>query len=423
MKTLLTMSAAVFAAGALAQVPKEQLATPPAGAVHYIISSPAGQHGESWMWTGSDGKRMGRESLLLRGQVWETDSSETDDPVNPPSAITVRGVTPNGDAAETFAITRNGTAIWKSPVDAGSLKVTSPHFYYAQGGPMALMASFVHHILAQPEKTLALLPGGQARAEKLTTIEIGEGERRKTVVAWAITGISNAPLPIWTDADGRFFGYAGFLSWLPEGYQGEQTKLEDAQTQALARRMPALAASLVTVPTGPVAFTHVRTYDANNMAFLADQTVLVSGSKIVAAGRTGTVKVPADAQIIDGTGKTLVPGLWDAHMHLGGDYEALQELSLGVTSIRDPGNNDALTIDRRERAAKGELLLPNVYASSLIDGKGPNTAQMANVAETEEEGIMRVREAKEKGFASVKFYGSLDPGWLPARIAQAHQPA
>jgi hypothetical protein len=58
----------------------------------------------------------------------------------------------------------------------------------------------------------------------------------------------------------------------------------------------------------------------------------------------------------------------------------LQELSMGVTSLRDPGNDDSQTIDRRERAARGELLFPNVYASSLIDGKGTYTAQVANVA-------------------------------------------
>ena len=53
--------------------------------------------------------------------------------------------------------------------------------------------------------------------------------------------------------------------------------------------------------------------------------------------------------VVDGRGMTLSPGLWDCHMHVGDDYTGLQELSMGVTSLRDPGNNDALTIDRRTR--------------------------------------------------------------------------
>src|SRR5687767_2357942 len=57
-----------------AQVPKSELAKPPASATHYIVQSTAGPHGESWVWTTSDGARAARESMNLRGQVWEMDS-------------------------------------------------------------------------------------------------------------------------------------------------------------------------------------------------------------------------------------------------------------------------------------------------------------------------------------------------------------
>jgi len=108
-------------------------------------------------------------------------------------------------------------------------------------------------------------------------------------------------------------------------------------------------------------------------------------------------------------------------MHVGNDYTGLQELSMGVTSIRDPGNDDVQTIDRRKRAAAGDLLFPNVYASSLIDGKGAYTAQVANVATSEAEAVALVDKAKEKGMIGVKFYGTLDSKWLPAAIAEAHK--
>ena len=105
-------------------------------------------------------------------------------------------------------------------------------------------------------------------------------------------------------------------------------------------------------------------------------------------------------------------------MHVGDDYTGPQELSLGVTSVRDPGNNDKLTIDRRTRAAEGKLLFPHVYPSSLIDGKGPYTAQVANVATSQAEAIALVDKAKEEGFTGVKFYGTFNPAWLPATIAE-----
>jgi len=96
-------------------------------------------------------------------------------------------------------------------------------------------------------------------------------------------------------------------------------------------------------------------------------------------------------------------------------------LSMGVTSVRDPGNDDQRTIDRRLRAAAGALLFPHVYASSLIDGKGPYTAQVANVATSQAEAISLVDKAKANDFTGIKFYGTFDPSWLPATIAEAHR--
>ena len=328
--------------------------------------------------------------------------------------------TPTGDAAEKFTIA-DGQAKWKSPIDAGAAPYSAPAFYVPFGGPMQLNAWFVERLLASPDKSLVLLPGGKATAEKLTSLEIGDGAKKKTVTAWAISGLGNSPIPIWTDAENKFFGLAVGMSWLPDGYESERAKMEKAQGDALAARMPALAKSLAKSPATPVAFTNVKLFDADGLRFLDDQTVVVDMGVIVSVGPAAKTKPPAGAQVIDGKGKTLVPGMWDCHMHVGDDYNGLQELSLGVTSLRDPGNDDVRTIDRRERAAKGDLLAPHVYPSSLIDGKGPYTAQVANVANSEAEAIAWVDKAKEKGFTGVKFYGTLNPAWLKASIAEAHK--
>jgi imidazolonepropionase-like amidohydrolase len=409
-----------FSLAAAAQVPTADLLKPPADATHYIIQSTGGKHGDSWRWTGPDGARLARESINLRGQVFELDSSGRSGNDGMPLSLEVRGVTPQGDAAETFKVA-GGKATWKSPVDAGGAPYANPAFYVAQGGPIDTSAWLLERLLASPNRTLPLLPGGQAKAEKLTTITVGEGAKKKEITAWAITGIANFPIPIWADATNKFFGFSFFLSWLPEDYAGEHVRLTEAQSKAIAAQAPALAKALVKTPVGPVAFTHVRMFDADSRQFLADRTVVIDKGLIVSEGPSAGAKVPADAQVIDGKGKTLIPGLWDCHMHVGTDFTGLQELSMGVTSIRDPGNDDSQTLDRRARAAKGELLMPNVYASSLIDGKGTYTAQVANVANSEAEAIALVDKAKANGFIGVKFYGTLNKDWLPAAAAEARK--
>jgi len=411
----------LFSSMSLAQVPAADLYAPPAGARHFIIQSISGKHGDSWSWVAADGTRMGRESMNLRGQVWELDYRGTPGIEGTPSAMTIRGVTPQGDAAESFS-TAGGNAQWRSPIDAGSTAYSGHAFYVPQGGPIDTNAWLLERLLASPDKSLDLLPGGKVHAVKLTTVEVGMGGApRQTITLWSVTGLNNSPLPIWADANDRFFAFTYGVGWLPELYAGEQKRIEAAQAAAMAVQTARFAKSLVQIPAGPVAFVNVRLFDADAMQFVSRQTVVVDKGVITAVGSAASVKVPARARIIEGRGMTLVPGMWDCHMHVGDDYTGLQELSMGVTSVRDPGNDNALTIDRRTRAAAGRLLFPHVYPSALIDGKGPYTAQVASVATSEEEAIAWIDKAKANGFTGVKFYGTFDPTWLPASIAEAHK--
>src|SRR5205823_5265314 len=100
------LGAAVAASAVLAQTPVAELAKPPANARHFVIQSTGGRHGESWSWKTTDGTRMAREGMNLRGQVFELDSSGRAGADGMPSAVTIRGVTPTGDAAETFTISQ-----------------------------------------------------------------------------------------------------------------------------------------------------------------------------------------------------------------------------------------------------------------------------------------------------------------------------
>ena len=196
--------------------------------------------------------------------------------------------------------------------------------------------------------------------------------------------------------------------------------MQKAQDDALAQRSPGLVKALMKTPAGPVAFTHVRAFE-DGTHFAEDQTVVVNGGLITAVGPSASTPTPTGAQIIDGAGKTLSPGLWDSHQHFPEDAAGPLLLSLGITSVRDPGNNNALTLARAKRRADGELLSPKVYPSVLIDGKGPYTAQVASVATTKDEAIAIVDKAKADGFFAIKLYGTFNPAWVKATAAEAHK--
>lgn len=397
----------------------EPLATPPANAQRFSILSTAGKHGTSARWTTADGTHMGRDSLLLRGMATEVDSAASPGSDGMLASVVIRGHTPNGDAGETFAV-KDGKASWKSPVDAGSAPYAASAEYVPFGGPMAVTADMFESLLAAPGQTLALLPGGKAHAEKLVTITVGDGAAKQQVTAYAVSGLNNTPVPVWADANQHFFGFVDGLAWLPQGYESSLPVLEKAQAEALAEHAKAIVPRLQKTPAGPVAFTHVRAF-LDGSRFADGQTVIVDKGVITAVGDAATVKVPKNAQVIDGTGKTLVPGLWDSHQHVPDDAAGPMLLSLGITSVRDPGNNNAMTLSRAQRRARGELLAPHVYPSVLIDGKGPNTAQVATVATSQAEAIKLVDKAKADGFGAIKIYGTFNPDWVKATAAEAHK--
>ena len=74
--------------------PKEQLLVPPKDAVHYVIVSTAGKHGDAYMWTLPDGRMAFRDSILLRGLTFETDETMRLGADGMPSEVVIRGVTP-----------------------------------------------------------------------------------------------------------------------------------------------------------------------------------------------------------------------------------------------------------------------------------------------------------------------------------------
>ena len=120
---LAALLAATAPAAFAAPVPKEQLLVPPKDAVHYVVVSEAGKHGDMWRWTLPDGRVVYRHSQALRGWISETDQVVRLGSDGIPAAVEIRGITPQGDAAETLAIA-DGKATWKSTADSGTVGTT-----------------------------------------------------------------------------------------------------------------------------------------------------------------------------------------------------------------------------------------------------------------------------------------------------------
>lgn len=404
---------------ARAQVATADLAHAPTNAETWAIVSTAGRHGTSQRWTTPDGVHWSRESILLRGFVTEIDQQQRFDTGGALQSLIVRGVTPSGDAGETFSVA-NGQYTYQSPVDHGGGAYTAGAYYSSVGGTIDGAITFVDALRAAPNHSIDLLPSGRAQLTQIATKQVSNGHETKTLTAYAVVGIGLAPFPVWYDGD-HFFAYAGVLSYVRPGWEGVLNDLSAAQNLALATRGAALVNQIGPRVTHPVLFQDVRLYDSVNRRFREHQSVLVTNGMITAVGGARSVHAPADAQVVAGAGRTLVPGLWDSHQHYGGDETGPLLLAQGITSIRDPGNQPEESTERRHRIENGQLLGPRIVPSLLIDGAGPNTAQVAVAVHNQDEALAAVRRAHDEGYFGIKIYGSIDPSWVAPMAAEAHR--
>ena len=406
-------------AAASRPVPKEQLLKPPADAVHYVVVSEAGRHGDQWRWQLPDGRIAYRWSQELRGWITEMDQVSTMAPDGTIRALEVRGVTMSGDAAETFRV-ENGRATWKTATDGG--EAATGGWYIPAGGVGIAGAPLIEKLAAAGDTGLAFLPSGKGRMTFGPMLSIqGPGGPKKVQLAF-MRGILPSPVPVWLDENKRFFADISYISTIPAGYEGALKQLRDAQDAATASEVKGLARRfLAPAARAPVLFDNVRMFDADRGLFLADRAVLARDGKIAAVGAAGSLKAPAGTRVIDGRGKTLVPGIWDSHMHIGDDWAVLSNVANGITSFRSPGTTFDRAIEATKRRASGELLMGEPFISVIIDKKDPLAAQGAEVVSSEAEAIATVRRIKDAGLWGVKFYTSMDPKWIAPAAAEAHR--
>jgi imidazolonepropionase-like amidohydrolase len=172
-----------------------------------------------------------------------------------------------------------------------------------------------------------------------------------------------------------------------------------------------------------VAITNATVIDVETGAARGAQTVVVQGNRMVAVGASATTRPPAGARILDGTGKFVIPGLWDMHVHATGP--GLEKLFLpllvanGVTGVRDMFSRLSYYDSARAMSARGELVTPRIVGSGHILDGAPAIWPTSVVARTPAEGEKAVDSLASAGAAFIKVYARLTPETFRAIAARA----
>jgi imidazolonepropionase-like amidohydrolase len=182
----------------------------------------------------------------------------------------------------------------------------------------------------------------------------------------------------------------------------------------------------------PIAITHVRIFDGSKV--IPDGTVIVEGRTIHAVGPKGAI--PAGAEVIDGTGDTLLPGLIDSHTHTWGDVLARAAV-FGVTTELDMFTDPSFARSMREEQAKTGApgradLLSSGYLATAPGGHGTEYGmKIPTLTKPEEaqawvdarlaEGSDYIKIVSEDGKPYGREIPTLDRATIKALIAAAHK--
>jgi imidazolonepropionase-like amidohydrolase len=174
----------------------------------------------------------------------------------------------------------------------------------------------------------------------------------------------------------------------------------------------------------PVVFTHVNVIAMTGAAIIPDTTVVIAGDRITALGKSGTVHIPSDATVVDGTGKFLIPGLWDMHVHLvisGKEASFPMYLANGVTGVRDMGGDLDLIKVWREQSKLGTASIPMIVtAGPILDGKTPGFPLRVTVEDAASARVA-VDDLKKRGVDFIKVHNLLSRDAYFAIAAEARK--
>ena len=134
-------------------------------------------------------------------------------------------------------------------------------------------------------------------------------------------------------------------------------------------------------PAAPsLAITHATVIDATSSPPQPDTTVIIANQRIAAIGPSSSTAIPRGAQVLDATGKFLIPSLADMHVHLtaAGEPTGSRQFVIpllvanGVTTVRDMGGKVEYLTELRSEIAGGKLLGPRIFFTGpYLDGDPP----------------------------------------------------
>jgi len=206
-----------------------------------------------------------------------------------------------------------------------------------------------------------------------------------------------------------------FISCTNESSTQEQTAITNPGSGNMIREI-----NHKELPIGAktIAIVGATLIDGTGKPPLSNATVVIKGNSILEVGPSGSLSIPKEAEIVDGKGLTLLPGLIDAHFHLNNNELPNLVLQRGITSVRDPG----AWIESYSAVRDSDITPPRLFLTGPhLDMPPPAYPKNSYLIRDPIEARYAVNKFADQGASAIKIYIRLPVAIIKEVCATAHQ--
>jgi len=383
-----------------------------------LVYSEKGLAGKQIMTKISDTQYSGSLDLRWNNRVFKVDEKIKLNGKGQILSFESAGLSPFGAAiAESFKW-QDGIARWESNKEDGRIKSSGEQFYLPVNSAVVAENLMVQAMLKNIGNAIELLPSGTARLTELKTVKLSADSGSEQVTLYAISGLGFTPDFSWYDSQGNFFAkdHSGFMKVIREGFTLDDfEKLKVIQSSAEQEYLEGVARKLSHSYT-TLLIKNAQVVDVINSVVLKNTDVLFKNGKVSQVAKN--INVPESTATIDGSGKTLIPGLWDMHGHLSKD-DGLLNMAAGVTNVRDVGNSHDNIMEIERLFNTNQVIGNRVFRAGFFDQMSEFSAGLSvkSLAEAHE----KIDWFADNGYIQIKLYSSIDPTWVEPIAKHAHR--
>lgn len=383
-----------------------------------LVYSEKGLAGKQLMTKVSESEYHGSLDIRWNNRIFKIDEKVKVNEKGRISSFKSTGLSPFGaPIAETFKW-QDGIANWESNKEDGRVKSSGERFYLPVNSAIVAENLMVQAMLKDIAHSVELLPSGTARLTKLKTVKLSGVNGNEQVTLYAINGLGFTPDFSWYDSKGNFFAkdHSGFMKVIRQGFTLDDfEKLKIIQNSAEQEYLEDIASKL-SHSYSTLLIKDAQVVDVINSIVLKNTDVLLENGLVAKVAKN--ISVPKNTPIINGTGKTLIPGLWDMHGHLAKD-DGLLNMAAGVTNVRDVGNSHENIMEIERLFNSNQVIGNRVFRAGFFDQMSEFSAGLSvkSLAEAHE----KIDWFADNGYIQIKLYSSIDPTWVEPIAKHAHR--